>query len=382
VDRNLFEAEHDSYRAALRAFLEKKVVPHYAQWESDRIVPRGLFTSLGEMGVFGFGVPESFGGSGVTDFRYNAILAEESADLGVAPAVGGASLQADVCMPYFTRLTTDEQKQRWLPGIVTGEKITAVAMSEPGTGSDLSGIRTRAVRDGDEYVIDGAKTFISNGINSDLVIVAARTGEHPHRGLSLIVLERGTPGFERGRKLEKVGQHAQDTAELVFAGARVPAANLLGNEGDGFSGLTHNLAQERLSVAVAGISQAQATLRWTIEYVRERTAFGKAIGSFQHTRFTLAGLATEIDITQQYIDRCILEHNAGRLTGVDAARAKWWATDLQGRVVDGCVQLHGGYGYMLEYPVARAWIDSRVSRIYAGTNEIMKEIVGRSLELG
>ena len=382
MDRNLFDAEHDVYRAALRALLQKEVSPLYTQWERDGIVPRDLFTRLGGMGVFGFGVPEQFGGAGLSDFRYSAILLEEAADLAVMPAAAGAELQADVCLPYFTGLATNEQKQRWLPGIVSGEKITAIAMTEPGTGSDLSGIRTRAVRDGDHYVIDGAKTFITNGINADLVIVVVRTGDHPHRGLSLIVVERGTVGFERGRNLDKVGQHAQDTAELSFTGARVPVANLLGSEGEGFSGLTRNLAQERLSVATAGVAQAAAALRWTIEYVRERTAFGQPIGSFQNTRFTLAELDTEIDITQQYIDRCILEHNAGRLTAVDAARAKWWATDLQGRVVDACVQLHGGYGYMLEYPVARAWIDSRVSRIYAGTNEIMKEIVGRSLELG
>jgi alkylation response protein AidB-like acyl-CoA dehydrogenase len=382
MERHLFHAEHGAYRDALRALLQKEVCPKYARWESDGIVPRDLFTCLGDMGVFGFGVPEQFGGAGITDFRYNAILLEEAADLAVMPATAGATLQADVCMPYFTDLATDEQKLRWLPGIVTGEKITAIAMTEPGAGSDLSGLRTRAVRDGDHYVIDGAKTFITNGINSDLVIVAVRTGDHPHRGLSLIVVERGTPGFERGRNLDKVGQHAQDTAELAFTGARVPAANLLGSEGDGFFGLTRNLAQERLSVATAGIAQAAAVLRWTIGYVRERTAFGKPIGSFQNTRFTLAELDTEIDITQQYIDQCIDAHNAGRLTAVDAARAKWWATDLQGRVVDACVQLHGGYGYMLEYPVARAWIDSRISRIYAGTNEIMKEIVGRSLELG
>lgn len=382
MQRDLFEPEHDSYRDALRTLLQKEVVPNYAQWERDGIVPRELFAVFGEMGTFGFGAPELHGGSGVSDFRFNAVLHEEAAELGIAPATAGAVLQADVCMPYFVHLANEDQKRRWLPDVVTGAKVAAIAMTEPGAGSDLTGIRTRAVRGGDNFVINGAKTFITNGINADLVIVVTRTGDDPHRGLSLIVVERGTPGFERGRNLAKVGQHAQDTAELSFTDVRVPAENLLGTEGEGFFGLTRNLAQERLSIAISGVAQASSALGWTIDYVRERRAFGASIGSFQNTRFTLADLDTQVDITQQYVDRCILKHNAGQLSGVDAARAKWWATDLQNRVVDACVQLHGGYGYMLEYPVARAWIDSRISRIYGGTNEIMKEIVGRSLELG
>ncbi|MCW3840930.1 acyl-CoA dehydrogenase family protein [Micromonospora yasonensis] len=366
----------------MRTFLEKEVIPNYAQWEQDGITPRELFTKLGELGALGFGVPERLGGTGITDFRYNAVLQEEGARLAVAPAVLGPSLQADVCLPYFLDLADDAQQARWLPGITAGRLITAIAMTEPGTGSDLSGIRTRAVRDGDHYLLDGAKTFISNAINADLVIVAVRTGEHPHRGLSLIVVERDTPGFTRGSRLKKVGLHAQDTAELFFTGARVPAANLLGGEGEGFAGLTRNLAQERLSCSVAAIAQATAALQWTIEYVRERHAFGNPIGSLQHTRFTLAELSTEIDITQAYVDLCVLALNAGDLDPVDAAKAKWWSTELQGRVMDTCVQLHGGYGYMTEYCIARAWLDSRVSRIYAGTTEIMKEIIGRSLQLG
>ncbi|MFG2056810.1 acyl-CoA dehydrogenase family protein [Micromonospora sp. NPDC048930] len=380
--RKLFETEHQAYRASVRVLLEKEVIPHYAQWEQDGITPRELFTKLGALGALGFGVPERFGGTGISDFRYNAVLQEEGARLAVAPAVLGPSLQADVCMPYFLQLATDEQKARWLPGITSGRLVTAVAMTEPDTGSDLSGIRTKAVRDGDHYVIDGAKTFISNGINADLVIVAVRTGEHPHRGLSLIVVERDTPGFTRGRRLAKVGLHAQDTAELAFTGARVPAANLLGAEGEGFAGLTRNLAQERLSCSVAAIAQAAAALQWTIDYVRQRRAFGNPIGTLQHTRFTLAELATEIDITQAYVDLCVLALNARELDPVDAAKAKWWSTELQGRVMDTCVQLHGGYGYLTEYCIARAWLDSRVSRIYAGTTEIMKEIIGRSLQLG
>ncbi|MEV0431480.1 acyl-CoA dehydrogenase family protein [Micromonospora sp. NPDC050495] len=381
MKRILYEAEHEAFRESARTFIAKEVVPHYLEWDKAGIVPRELFVKAGELGLFA-AVPEEYGGAGVVDFRYNAVFAEEAAAAGVTPATLGPSLQADVCMPYFLEMTTEEQKARWFPGIASGELITAVAMSEPGTGSDLSGIRTKAVRDGDHYVINGAKTFITNGINADLVITAVRTGDHPHRGLSLIVVERGTPGFERGRKLDKVGLHAQDTAELAFTDARMPAANLLGVEGDGFFGLTRNLAQERVSVAVSAVAQCVAALGWTCGYVRERKAFGKPIGSLQHIRFALAELATEIDIAQQFVDRCVTELVRGSLSPVDAAKAKWWTTELQGRVMDRCLQMHGGYGYMLEYPVARAWMDSRVSRIYAGTTEIMKEIIGRSLDIG
>jgi alkylation response protein AidB-like acyl-CoA dehydrogenase len=379
--RTLFEAEHDAYRESVRAFLQREVVPDYPEWERAGIVPRELFEKLGELGAFA-AVPEEYGGAGVADFRFNTVLAEESARAAVAPAVLGANLQADVCMPYFLDFTNEEQKRRWLPGIASGESITAIGMTEPGTGSDLTGIRTTAVRDGEHYVVNGAKTFISNGINADLVITAVRTSDHPHQGLSLLVVERGMPGFERGRNLDKVGMHAQDTAELSFTDVRVPVQNLLGDEGKGFSYLTRNLAQERISVAIAGLAQASAALDWTCEYVRERKVFGARVGALQSTRHRLAELATEVDIVQHYLDQCVLELNAGRLDAVDAARAKWWATELQGRVVDGCVQLHGGYGYMLEYPIARAYADARISRIYAGTTEIMKEIVGRSLKLG
>jgi alkylation response protein AidB-like acyl-CoA dehydrogenase len=379
--RELFDADHEAYRESVRTFLEKEVVPHYPDWERDRIVPRELFARAAELGAFA-AVPEEHGGAGTRDFRFNVVLAEEAARAGVAPAVLGITLQADVCLGYFLELCTEEQQTRWLPGIAAGETITAIAMTEPGAGSDLAGIRTRAVREGDEYVIDGAKTFITNGINADLVIVVVRTGEHPHRGLSLLVVERGTPGFERGRVLEKVGLHAQDTAELSFSGARVPVGNLLGVEGEGFFGLTRNLPTERLSIAVSAVAQAAAAIEWTAGHVRERTAFGAPLGALQSVRFRLAELVTEVDIAQQYVDRCVRELDAGRLTAVDAAKAKWWCTELQGRVVDACVQLHGGYGYMLEYPIARAFVDSRISRVYGGTTEIMKEIIGRSLELG
>ncbi|MFZ2509503.1 MAG: acyl-CoA dehydrogenase family protein [Gordonia sp. (in: high G+C Gram-positive bacteria)] len=381
MDRNIFDDEHDDYRAAVRQFLTQRVVPHYAEWEQAGVVPRSLFTESAELGAFA-AVPEEYGGAGIRDFRFNAILAEEAAALAVAPAILGVTLQADVCMPYLLDLTNDEQKARWLPGVAAGESIVAIGMTEPGVGSDLSGIATTAVRKGDDYVVNGAKTFITNGVNADLVITAVRTGPDRHRGLSLLVIERGMAGFERGRNLEKVGLHAQDTAELSFTDVRVPVANLLGEEGQGFFGLTGNLPQERLSVAVAGLAAARAAIDWTIDYVRERRAFGKPIGDFQATRFTLAELVTEVDIMQTFLDRAVEELLAERLSVVDAAKAKLWATELQGRVIDACVQLHGGYGYMLEYPIARAYIDARISRIYGGTSEIMKEIVGRSLKLG
>ncbi len=381
MQRNLFQPEHDDYRAAVRQFLTQRVVPYYAEWEAAGVVPRRLFTEAAELGAFA-AVPEEYGGAGVRDFRFNAILGEEAAALAVAPAILGVTLQADVCMPYLLDLTNDEQKARWLPGVASGETVVAIAMTEPGAGSDLSGIATSATRRGDDYVVNGAKTFITNGMNADLIITAVRTGPDRHRGISLMVIERGMPGFERGRNLEKVGLHAQDTAELSFTDVAVPAANLLGEEGAGFFGLTGNLPQERLSLAVAGIASAAAALDWTIDYVRERRAFGQAIGDFQATRFRLAELVTEVDIVQTYVDRAVEELLAGRLTVVDAAKAKLWATELQSRVIDACVQLHGGYGYMLEYPIARAYLDARISRIYGGTSEIMKEIIGRSLKLG
>ncbi|MGW0184653.1 acyl-CoA dehydrogenase family protein [Streptomyces sp. NPDC003362] len=379
--RVLFESEHEAFRDSVRSFIDKEMTPNYGAWERAGIVPRELFTAAGRLGLFA-SVPEQYGGAGSTDFRFHTVFCEEAARAGVAPAAVGLTLHAEVCIPYFLGLATDEQKQRWLPGLADGTLIAAIAMTEPGTGSDLSGIRTRAVRDGDEYVVNGNKTFITNGINADLVITAVRTGEHPHKGLSLLVIERGMPGFERGRNLEKVGMHAQDTAELSFTDVRVPVANLLGAEGEGFYGLTRNLPMERLGIAVAALAQATAAVEYTIDYVRQRTAFGKPIGALQHTRFRLAELVTEIDVTQQFLDRCVIEANDGTLSPVDAAKAKWWATELQGRVIDACVQMHGGYGYMLEYPIARDWIDSRVSRIYGGSTEIMKEIIGRSLELG
>jgi alkylation response protein AidB-like acyl-CoA dehydrogenase len=289
-------------------------------------------------------------------------------------------LHSDICLPYFLSLATDEQRSRWLPGIASGELITAIAMTEPGIGSDLASMSTAAVRDGDHYVVNGAKTFITNGINADLVITAVKTDpSQRHRGMSLVVIERDMPGFERGRNLEKIGLHAQDTAELFFTDVRVPVANRLGAEGEGFRYLVTNLPQERLSIAATGVAAARATFDETLAYVKERQAFGQAVGSFQNSRFRIAEMATEIEIAQTFIDRCVVALNAGELTAEEASMAKWWCTELQGRVADTCVQLHGGYGYMSEYPVARAFADARITRIYGGTTEIMKEIIGRSL---
>ncbi|MFI7705665.1 acyl-CoA dehydrogenase family protein [Nonomuraea sp. NPDC049480] len=378
MQRDLFDEEHLLFRDTVREFMAREVVPHHAQWEKDGVVPREAWKKAGELGMFGFSVPEEYGGAGITDFRYNTVIVEEIMRHGATGL--GFSLHNDVMAPYVVDLTDDEQKQRWLPGFVSGELITAIAMSEPGAGSDLQGIRTTAVRQGDHYVVNGQKTFITNGINADLVVVVAKTDpEAGARGTTLVVVERGMEGFSRGRNLDKVGMKAQDTAELFFENVRVPVANRLGPaDGEGFFQLMNNLPQERLSIAVAAVAAAEAVLEQTIEYCKTRQAFGRNIGSFQNTRFVLAELATETEIARHYVDKCILALNARQLTVVDAAKAKWWTTELQTKVIDRCLQLHGGYGYMTEYPVAKAWLDSRVQTIYGGTTEIMKEIIGRS----
>ncbi len=380
--RRLFEAEHEAFRESVRAFVTKEISPRLADWEADGIVPRELFTTAGAAGFLGMAIPAEFGGGGVADFRFNAVLDEEIMHAGAAGAGLGLSLHNDICLPYFLDLATEEQQRRWLPGIASGELITAIAMTEPGMGSDLAGMTTTAHRKADHYLVNGSKTFITNGINADLVITAVKTDPaQRHQGMSLLVVERGMAGFERGGKLVKLGQHAQDTAELFFRDVRVPLDNLLGTQGRGFAHLVDRLPQERLSMAVAAVAAARAALELTVAYVKERRAFGQQIGSFQNTRFRLAEMATEIDIAQTFTDRCIEALNDGELTVADAAKAKWWCTELQGRVVDGCLQLHGGYGYMLEYPIARAFADARVTRIYGGTTEIMKEVIGRSLGL-
>jgi alkylation response protein AidB-like acyl-CoA dehydrogenase len=380
--RDIYTEEHELFRQTVRGFFERSVVPHHEQWERDGIVDRSLFTQAGELGLLGLQVPEEYGGAGVEDFRFNAILVEEAQYAAVSSAGLNLSLHNDICLPYFLHQANEEQRRRWLPGIVDGSAITAVAMTEPGAGSDLAAIRTTAERRGDGYVLNGAKTFISNGINADLVVVAAKTDPtERHRGMSLFVVERGMAGFERGRNLDKIGLHAQDTAELHFDDVEVPAANRLGEEGEGFGYLTANLAQERLSIAIAGVAAARTAVDLTLEYVQQREAFGQPIGRFQNSQFVLAECETEVGITEGHLDRCVLAHNAGELTAVDAAKAKWWATELQKRVIDRCLQLFGGYGYMTEYPIARLYADARITTIYGGTTEIMKMIIARDLGL-
>jgi alkylation response protein AidB-like acyl-CoA dehydrogenase len=378
---SLYEAGHEDLRQTVRTWLDKTVVPHHDQWEREGIVPREVWLSGGEQGLLGFDVDERWGGGGVRDFRYNAVLDEEVTRAGASGL--GFGLHNDVVAPYLRDLCTEEQAARWLPGFCRGELITAIAMTEPGTGSDLQAIRTTARRDGDSWVLSGAKTFITNGINADLVIVVARTDPDApgSRGTSLLVVERGMPGFTRGRNLEKVGLKAQDTAELFFDEVRVPAENLLGTENRGFAHLMDNLPQERLSIAVGAVAACETVLERTREYVTGRTAFGRPVGSFQHSRFVLAELHTETTIARTFVDECVRQLGAGELTAVDAAMAKYWTSELQNKVADRCLQLHGGYGYMDEYPVSRAWRDARVQSIYGGTNEIMREIIGRSLGL-
>ncbi len=376
--RTLFEPEHELFRQSYRAFLDKHVAPHHEQWEKDKIVDRGVWLEAGKQGFLGMAVPEEYGGGGDPDFRYNTVLVEET----VAGRYSGLgfSVHNDVVAPYLLRLADEEQKQRWLPGFCTGELITAIAMTEPGTGSDLQGIKARAVKAGDHYILNGSKTFITNGINSDLVIVVAQTDpEKGTLGFSLLVVERGMAGFERGRHLDKIGLDAQDTSELSFTDVKVPVENLLGEEGQGFVYLMQNLPQERISIAIMAAAAMEAVLEETIRYTSQRKAFGKPIGSFQNSRFVLAELATEATVVRIMVDEFIRLHLDEKLTAEQAAMAKWYSTERQVRLVDRCLQLHGGYGYMREYPVARAYLDARIQTIYGGTTEIMKEIIGRSL---
>jgi alkylation response protein AidB-like acyl-CoA dehydrogenase len=382
VRRVQFEQEHKEFAESFRAFIAKDISPHYLHWEAQGIVPRELFTAAGDRGFLGMAIPEPYGGAGVEDFRLHQVIAEELAAAGIGGAGLGITLHNDITTPYFLKYSTDEQKQRWLPSIASGESITAIAMTEPGVGSDLGAMATSARRDGSRYIVNGSKTFISNGINSDLVIVAAKTDPAAGRdGITLLIVERDMAGFERGRNLEKLGLHSQDTAELFFNDVQVPVANRLGAEGDGFRMLLSNLSQERLSIAMMSTAVARQALAWTLDYVAERRAFGRPISQFQNTRFVLAEVRTEVEITQTYIDRAVVALNAGELTPDEAAMAKWWSTELQNRVVSRCLQLFGGYGYMLEYPIARAFADARVATIKGGTTEIMKSIVARSMGL-
>src|SRR6185312_2981058 len=376
--RDIFTEEHEAFRDLVREFLAREVTPFHAQWEQDKVVPREVWLKAGQAGLLGIDVDEKYGGGGNPDYRYYAIMDEE---VGRAGATGlGFFVHNDMIGQYLLRLCTPEQKERWLPGYCGGELITAIAMTEPGAGSDLQGIRTTAVRDGDYYILNGQKTFITNGQLADLVIVVARTDpEAGHRGISLLVVERGMPGFERGRNLDKIGMHAQDTAELSFTDVAVPATNLLGEEGGGFIALMQNLPRERIAIGATALAGAEQVFADPLAYCQQRQAFGRPIGSFQHSRFVLAEMATELAVARAFTDRAVVEHVGGRLTNEEAAMVKWWDTELCNRVVDRCLQLHGGYGYMREFGVARAFADSRVQTIFGGTTEIMKEIIGRGL---
>ncbi|MGP4005158.1 acyl-CoA dehydrogenase family protein [Streptomyces sp. 4N124] len=378
--RTIFTAEHEMFRETARSYYLRECAPHAQEWERDGQVSRAAWTAAGKAGLIGWQFPEEYGGQGIRDFRYNAIMAEEMHATG---SVGiGLGLQNDVIPPYLTHLTTTEQKARWLPGVTSGETICALALSEPAAGSDLKGIRTTARRDGDEWVIDGSKTFITNGILADLVIVACKTDpEAGHKGISLIVVERGTEGFERGRKLDKVGMKAQDTAELFFHEVRVPAENLIGQEGRGFYHMMGNLPTERLAIAVAALASAERAFELALDYAKTRVAFGRPIGEFQANRFALADIKAKLGAARVYLDGCILALYEGELTAEEAAAAKYWTTETGWEVIDRCMQLFGGYGYVNEYEIARIWRDSRVQRVFGGTSEIMQEIIGRSLGL-
>ena len=377
---DFYDDVHGEFRSTVREFVKRSVAPFYDEWEAAHLIDRAAWDAAGDAGIIGMAVPEQYDGSGEPDYRFRMIVAEELAAVGAASFSAGVSVQDDIVIPYILDLANDEQKQRWLPGLATGRLIGAIAMTEPGAGSDVQGVRTTAVRDGDDWILNGSKTFITNGIQADLVIAVARTDpDAGSRGFSLFVVETGTPGFDRGRKLDKIGLSSQDTAELFFTDARVSAANLLGEAGAGFRYLMERLPRERMSIAGGAIAAASAALTWTTDYVFERQAFGSRIGDFQNTRFLLAELETEIDITRAYVEKAALALNNGSLTTVEASKAKWWTSDLQVRVIDRCLQLFGGYGYMNEYPIARAYRDARVQTIYGGTTEIMKEIIGRDI---
>jgi len=378
--RTIFTAEHELFRESVAEFCRRHVHPNIDRWREERWTGREIWEEAGRQDFLGLAMPPEHGGAGLDDFRFNQVLGEElaAASLAVNSAL---CLGVDVVAPYLLELTDDEQKRRYVPDFCAGRLITSIGMTEPQAGSDLAALRTRAVRAGDGWILNGAKTFITNGSAADLVVVAARTGEG-RKDVSLFLLEGGTEGFHRGRRLAKVGQHEADTAELFFEDVRLPPWSLLGEVDRGFDYMMERLPQERLSVAVANVAHAAAALETTLDYVRERQAFGRSIGSFQHSRFLLAEMQTEIDAARAFVDQCVMAHVEGELTAVDAAKAKWWTAELQNRILDRCVQLHGGYGFMDEYRVARFWADGRVSKIWGGTNEIMKDLVGRSMGLG
>ena len=380
MDSNILTEEHLMFQKTVHDFLVKEALLHVDKWEKDGIVDKEIWTKAGEMGLLCMNLPEEYGGMSLKDFRYNAILQEEMIKLGISGP--GFILQNDVMAPYFEKYFTPEQKDRWLGGIISGDIITAIAMTEPDAGSDLAGMRTTAVRQGDHYILNGAKTYITNGILSDLVLVCCKTNtEAGHKGISILMVERGMAGFERGKNLDKIGLKAQDTAELFFRDVKVPVENLLGDQDRGFYYLMHNLPQERLSIAVGAVAASEKAFSETLTFIKERKAFGRPIGKFQNSRFKMAEMKTEITIARGFVDGCIMELNEDKLSNEKAAMAKYWTTELAGRVIDQCLQLHGGAGYMWEYPIAKAYANNRIMRILGGTNEIMREIIGRSLGL-
>lgn len=380
MNDKILNEEHKMFRKTVQDFFKKEAVPYAEKWEKAGVVDREIWTKAGAMGLLCMDMPEEYGGMGLKDFRYNAILQEEMIKLGVEGP--GFTLQNDIMAPYFEKYFTQAQKDKWLPGIISGEIVTAIAMTEPDAGSDLAGMRTTAIRDGDHYILNGSKTYITNGILSDIVLVCAKTNpEETHKGISILVVERGMEGFERGKNLEKIGLKAQDTAELFFRDVKVPIENILGEEGRGFYYLMHNLPQERLSIAIGAVAGAQRAFDYTLEFIKERKAFGRPIGKFQNSRFKMAEMLTEITIAETFVDECVMELIEGKLSNEKAAMAKYWTTEMGGKVIDQCLQLHGGAGFMWDYPIAKAYAGQRIMRILGGTNEIMREIIGKSLGL-
>ena len=378
--RTIFDEEHDMFRESVRSFIDKEIAPNHEKWEQNGKVDKEMFQKAGSTGFLGMAIPEEYGGGGVQDFRYNSIINEEIQLAGVVGSGMCITLHNDVCLPYFINYCNEEQADRWMPGLANGNLMSAIAMTEPAIGSDLASMGTSARPEGNGYVVNGSKTFITNGINSDLIITAVKTDpSERHKGMSLLVIEDGMEGFERGRNLDKLGMKSQDTAELFFNDLYIPEENVLGGEGSGFLNLVNNLPQERLSIAITGTASAQAAFNWTVDYVTEREAFGQKISAFQNTRFELAEMKTELDLAWVFVDRQIEALNDGELTAEDAAEAKWWCTEMQLRTITRCLQLFGGYGFMNEYPIARAYADARVQTIYGGTTEIMKEIIGRQI---
>ena len=381
MKRDIYDEDHEAFRASAREFLERSVIPHVEQHAHDKAIPREFWTEAGKQGFLGLEIPEEYGGAGAGDYRFNAVFAEELSK--VNAALGSCwGIHADICAPYIVELGTEEQKQRWLPGVASGEILLAIGMTEPSGGSDLAALKTTAVRDGEHWVINGSKTFITNGYSADLVITAVRTSpERKARGITLFAIPSDAPGYSRGRKLDKVGQDESDTAELFFENVRLTDEDIVGELDMGFIHMMQKLPQERLGCAISNVAHAKQILEETIAYTKERQAFGAPIGTFQHNKFLIAELVTQIEVAEAYIDKCTVAHDKGELTPVDAAKAKWWSSEIQNQVLDHCVQLHGGYGFMNEYRVARAWRDARVSKIWAGSNEIMKELIGRDVGL-